>query len=1387
MLGIASNPTTGNIYIVDSANQRIDELTIWGQFVRAWGGGVVNGGAVGIGTVEAGSTAVKSVTTTAKAFVPGMQIEGAGIAPGTTVVGFGGGITLSKPATAAATGTPTALNSPEAPGNVPTNELQRIAVNATGGNYKFRFVTPGPDFDTQTTTNIPYNASAAQVQSALEGLSNIGAGNIAVSSANPGGEAGVPGGPYTVEFKGTRFADTDVELLRVTAGTPTLSGGSVSVEEVRNGASAAEVCTGSDCREGVQGNRAGQFASLKGITIDSEGDLYVHESVNCLGCKGELLAYSTNRVQKFDSEGDFLLMFGGGVNQGGGTPSNPGNICTAADIANGDDCSGVPAGSGNGEFGVGLEFGVLDPGGAYISAGPGDTIYVGGSGRIQEFNPDGSFKGLLADPEGALAGEDVQSLAVDPVNGNLFVAFLAAGIKRSKENVLELSPAGKVLARLAVKEPRALATDGVGNLYVVDGSTTIGDELEVRKFTPAGAEVPDFTFGDGLDSATAIATNSACGIAGADLYIGNLSSTERSVRAYGPPPNANVCPPPPAAPTIIDQYAVGADSSAATLKAEINPNFWPDATYYVQYGTGKCSEGGCDQEQPLAPGSKLTTATESRAITTAGVFLGGLEPNTTYHYRFVAQSSGGGPVRGVGGVVGNDGAEASFTTFPVLSQARTDCPNQVFREGSSAKLPDCRAYEMVSPVDKEGGDAEALEGGFGRVEGGRIPRGRIDQASGDGERMTYASGRAFAGSPSAAWGSQYLASRGADGWSTRAISPPRGPLTLAYEYATEAPFRAFSEDLCSAWFFDDTGIELTPGTPPGVPNLFRQDNCGGGGYELISSVIPPGFGGEGVDNKYLPNVKGIVDGGKQTIFSAPAKLTERACDTKGVPQLYETTEGGPPRLISALPNGNGSCAKASLGTGVGGSIENFHDDSLANAVSADGSRVYWTNSEGGYGTPGTIYLRVNPDQAQSTISGGKCTQPTRACTILASKANSVFITADPSGSPLIYKSGEELYEARIEEEGGQLVSKSTLISAGVQGVVGTNKDTSRIYLISTEVLAPGGKKDQPNLYLREAGSATRFVTTLSYLDNAVISATASQKITDIGDFLSPFNVKPRFRSAMVTADGLHLAFMSRGSLTGYDNADVASGEPDAEVYVYDAGANGGAGRLSCASCNPSGSRPSGRPTGEYDNHSHTVWGSAAIPGWETEHQPTRVLSADGSKLFFESYDSLVLADTNGKRDVYEWEAAEDAKGCEDIGAEQFVPGAAGCISLISSGKSPADSEFLDASADGRDVFFSTLSSLLRQDPGLVDIYDARAGGGYPPPASPPPSCEGEACQGPLAPPNDPTPGSSSFEGAGNVVEKPAKKKAHKKKKKQAKKTNNKRAHKRANHERRAGR
>jgi hypothetical protein len=321
-----------------------------------------------------------------------------------------------------------------------------------------------------------------------------------------------------------------------------------------------------------------------------------------------------------------------------------------------------------------------------------------------------------------------------------------------------------------------------------------------------------------------------------------------------------------------------------------------------------------------------------------------------------------------------------------------------------------------------------------------------------------------------------------------------------------------------------------------------------------------------------------------------------------------------------------------------------------------------------------------------------------------------------------------------------------------------------------------GEAGKPNLYLHEAAGGTRLVATLyagsSRLPGGDLSITFPH---------FPFSVaqtEPLASGVRMTADGSHLAFASAESVTGYDNKDAVDGQPDLELYLYDVES----GKVHCISCNPSGARPAGR---EFEGtHANLRRVSAQMAAAQNDLSVPRALSENGNRLFFESYESLLPGDTNGKEDVYEWERAASQKECEGIGAELFVPSAVGCLSLISSGQSPTDSEFADATPDGSNVFIRTASSLLPQDPGLIDIYDAREGGGFPQPSLTS-SCEGEACQGPAAPPNDPTPASAAFNGAGNVKEVPARKKH--KKKQTSKHQKKKHTKKRANHHGRTGR
>jgi hypothetical protein len=404
-----------------------------------------------------------------------------------------------------------------------------------------------------------------------------------------------------------------------------------------------------------------------------------------------------------------------------------------------------------------------------------------------------------------------------------------------------------------------------------------------------------------------------------------------------------------------------------------------------------------------------------------------------------------------------------------------------------------------------------------------------------------------------------------------------------------------------------------------------------------------------------------------------------------------------------LPAGTpyaGACTAGTLNINVANRFA-----SVSHAISADGLRIYWSAS--GLG-PGKIYLRLNGEE-----------------TIPVSAVAAQFWTASQDGSKALYTVGGKLFQFDLADEA------SSEIAGGVQGLVGASEDVSRVYLVSTEARDEGASAGKPNLYLYDGGEGTfRFIATLTNADAN----------TSVNTVPSPVNPGPYLHTARVTPDGGAVAFISSAPLTGYDNTDVANGKADAEVFHYDAAS----ASLACVSCNPSGARPVGR---DLLKGSPEFWAAAQIPGWENQLYASRVLSDDGSRLFFESFDPLVLADTNGVQDVYEWEAS--GSGDCDEADSGFDPKTGGCLSLISSGLSPADSDFVDAGTSGGDVFFTTQESLLPQDPGLVDVYDARAGGGLPPPPPPAPQCEGDACQNPASAPGDRTPSSASFRGPGN--------------------------------------
>jgi DNA-binding beta-propeller fold protein YncE len=1165
-----------------------------------------------------------------------------------------------------------------------------------------------------------------------------------------------------------------------------------------------EICApgkGDSCKAGTEGSGMGQFSAISiGVALDSAGNVYVTD-------RG-FLGSPSLRVQKFSPDGDFMLMFGGEVNKTKteevGSTEAERNLCP---VDPGDECKAGTLGSGNGQFGewaIGDFIAIDDKGTSSLAD---DKVYVGDQERIQVFDTAGQYKESLAlpgetvqslatDKAGSLyaiyngkadvrkltpAGEELETprfaapvlpspptaVAADAA-GNVFVF--------SSGSILEFDSAANPIASFGSGEfagSTGLATnlcpgsESPGNLYVTNlseseafvrsyGTEPIGcfkartgeaNPIEEEGATlngtvnPSGLAVTECFFEYGTSEsygqiaqcedpdAGEIGTGTAPIAVHADIEglekgtvyhfrliakIGGETETgaDEEFKTLGPP-------------VISAERAVKVAFSESTLKASINPEGFT-TTYRFQYTTEADFEAqgfaGALSTTPVSVGSS-----GDRSEHAVSAELEGLTPGTAYRWRVVAVNSSGDTTS----------ADHALITYRAPVSMPDPCPNAALRTEASAQLPDCRAYEMVSPVDKNGGDIVSNLSGFGD------PGGYV-RASADGERLTYGVAFAsFAGEPASLAFNQYLAKRRkGSGWANEGIHPPV-PGDLCCEglsLGLTREFSLFSADLCSAWIYDPQGPPLLAEGQQGFPNLYRRQNCGAGPGSLEALTPSPPTLPSGTPEGYVSvfSVQGASEDGGHVLFVADAKLNGEAAESaKG--QIYDRFEGEN-HLVSVLPGGMADATDTAVGSAASG-FPTAGAGNLDNAVAEDGSRVYWTSGIGNLPSgEGKIYVRSHPEQGRVV---GECdVAGTNACTRAVSAGPTAFYwTAAKDGSKALYSEGEDLYEFDLEKaENGEAPRR--LIASDVLGVAGTSEDLSRTYFVSTDALngeAEGEEAGEPNLYLGE-GEAFTFVATPAEGDVGVREPGADSVAYNLAA------KDPYLRATRVTPDGARITFESRAPLTGYDSSDGAGGKRAVEVFSYEVG-----GEVVCVSCNPSGAVPSDVRelrlpySSVFEAISPTKVPAAAwIPTWEHKLHASNVLSEDGKRLFFNSNDALLPRDVNGAQDVYEWEAAGTG-GCSTSDADYF-PQNGGCLLLISSEEDLQESEFWEANPDGSDVFFTTAASLLPQDTGSIDLYDARVNGGFPQPV-PKVECKGESCESPPPPPPALTAPSSGSRGS----------------------------------------
>jgi hypothetical protein len=501
------------------------------------------------------------------------------------------------------------------------------------------------------------------------------------------------------------------------------------------------------------------------------------------------------------------------------------------------------------------------------------------------------------------------------------------------------------------------------------------------------------------------------------------------------------------------------------------------------------------------------------------------------------------------------------------------------RTAEAVALPDGRAYELVSPPDKNGG----------AVSTDKTDQISSWQSSPDGEVMAYSAPQPFAGAQTgAATGQYYLAQRTPSGWFSVSLLPPQAPGCNA----CQPQIRMYSEDLTRSVLLDGGGQgsgqdepPLVAGEPPNNPNLFVRDDATGA-YQLVD--ITPASA-----TPQRASLAGATSDLSHVVFNEDAPLTG---DAPPGENLYEWT-AGTVRLVSYSPEGT-PLEEALLGNGI----------NRLRAISSDGSRIVFATGE-------KLYLR---EAASRTVQldaprggggeGGKgqfMTAAVDGSMILFTDSSFAGLTADTQP-----ESGANLYD--FDPTSKTLTDLTPASSAEVQGVLGASEDGAYVYFVAGGALAGEAVPGEPNLYVEHEGTIT-FIATLEFED---------REDWEAGE---QFNLTSR-----ITPDGRHAAFESIRSLTGYDNRVPAGGscgeslgEACREVFEYSVEP----AELSCVSCNPSGTQPYGS----------SLLGRHVETGFQAEAHLSRNLSDDGSRVFFESFDALLPTASNGHLNVYEHE------------------------------------------------------------------------------------------------------------------------------------------------------
>lgn len=1045
----------------------------------------------------------------------------------------------------------------------------------------------------------------------------------------------------------------------------------------------------------------GSFSTPEGLAVDQEmGAVYVFDpgtkTISRFDEGGSPLAftasetYVTGNQLTGTSDGDFNFLSGQTESEIAIAP--PGSTAgTDGDLYTTNGATAVAVFDSSGHY-LGS---ITAPGGGSfslvcgVSVDPDGSVYIAdySNGAVYKFVPSGQPATNL-DFDSAITGLS-QPCNISTSGSTLYAATWSNGpivayplsLFPGSGASVDVSGSGTTVQDEGVgaTSTAAYVDPATSELYVDEGNRG-------AVFDSSAALLEHFGAGEGLSNSRGIAIRGSSNI----VYLSDTGAG--AVRIYSPPV--------PGAPNVTISRSSRVTSTEANLEGVINPSSVTTEYHFEYVDDNRFQETGFSQATSIpVPSADIGNGFQDVPVKDT---ISGLLPGTIYHYRLVASNSLGTTA----------GASHQLVTYQVDSQPA--CSNVAWRTGLSAVLADCRAYEQVTPAQKDFGPNIILGSAISSI---------------DGESTVYNTGGPLPNATAGPYFSDNRASRTSSGWVSHSISPPQAPSTQLGALGVFPYYHALKPDLSKAVVVS-ANPPLTPDALEFTPNLYLQE-LNPTGFSLLSPagnaiVSQLAYGGSSADWSYQ-------------YFAATTPQTPDAPPESTINngQVYGIKDGQI-YLVGILPDGSiPNSAKFPRATST-----DSRQTKVMHMVSEDGTRVFFQAGSSFNEAGTTLFLRINAGQPEvASDPSGHCVAVTLACTVMVSaseKTNGAgpggadpngpmpieYQEASADGSRVAFTSASELtndaYTGRngfgestdlgsdlyvYDQTAGELTDISVdgnpadgSTGAKVLGVLAASEDLSKIYFAASGDLTGSAVSGEANLYLWDDGSLAYIATLDPTLDEA--------------NWAGPDGLAVAW-SSRATPDGRFLAFNSVKPLTGFDNVDAETGIPDRQVFLFDSQD----AQLVCASCNPSGSAPIGESA---------ISGISATSGLGGGFNMPRNLSVDGKRVFFNSLDALVPRDSNRKRDVYVY---EDGK-----------------VSLLSSGTG-SGGKFMDASPTGNDAFFITDQQLVPQDrDGLVDLYDARVGGGFAP-TDGVSSCSAEACRPPVAlPPESANPSSATFIG-----------------------------------------